>query len=529
MTEETPVEEAPAVGSLLAEEQPEATPILYIVSAVVVVFAVCGFLFVRRKKKKKPSVEIDETLATNSVSLKDINYLASKLGPDSTHMDVFLAVASCPDSIKYGLRGYENKERVRKERIKQDEEEKKSTKSSGDSSKNLFDLDDEGWADEDDDGDDEEAREKAALAKAADEQKKKEQEQLKKATGKMKILLEGIDDGVIGQEWVENTLESKGAWPPKDLSFLKDESFDYNGTEVSALDHPGLRRNICMIMGRINSLMLNTHPELLEAGSKQLVDQTYFKASMEFRQRCAMLLEAALRTAVACRSYALSKTVVQTVSLFKIGCPPPGDVEWFDGMMEKQYQCLPRLEIADTSIECPGEAEMATGDTLTLALDVTRLHAEAFTKQKVAMFQKQGIPPQLALQTYREGWWFLVRAERLDGDIPPSSLDLKTDGLLNEVPKSDLEKFDQVPYPERLQTAWPMIVQNITQKTGKVKLQFLAPTLPGNYRFTVSVNSQDFLGADKEFSVEGTIVDESTIVRKPKENDAESVEDKKDK
>jgi hypothetical protein len=271
----------------------------------------------------------------------------------------------------------------------------------------------------------------------------------------------------------------------------------------------------------------------VEAGSKQLVDQTYFKGSMEFRQRCGMLLEAALRTAVACRNHTLSKTVVQTVGLFKIGCPPPGDVKWFDGMMERQYQCLPRLNIDNTLIECPGEKEMATGDILTLGLDVTRLHAEAFTKQKVAMFQKQGIPPQLGLQTYREGWWFLVRAERLDGETPASSLDLKTDGLLKLVAKSDLEKFEKGSYSERLQTAWPMIVQNITQKTGKVKIQFLAPALPGKYRFTVSINSQDFLGADKEFSIEGTIVDGSTVVRKlkedKKEDDAEPEENKKEK
>ena len=87
-----------------------------------------------------------------------------------------------------------------------------------------------------------------------------------------------------------------------------------------------------------------------------------------FRQRCAMLLEAALRTAVACRNHALSKTVVETVGLFKIGCPPPGDVDWFNKLMMKQYQCLPRLKVDSISVECQGENEMATGDVLTLAL-----------------------------------------------------------------------------------------------------------------------------------------------------------------
>lgn len=270
----------------------------------------------------------------------------------------------------------------------------------------------------------------------------------------------------------------------------------------------------------------------MKAGSVGLIDQTYFKGSMDFRQRCAMLLEAALRTAVACRNHALSKTVVETVGLFKIGCPPPGDVDWFNKLMMKQYQCLPRLKVDSISVECQGENEMATGDVLTLALDITRLHAEAFTKAKVALCQKQGIPPQLALQSYREGWWFLVKAECLDGDVPASTVDLKLDGLLKEVEKDEIEKFQRTPFNERLLTAWPMILQNITQTTGKVRIQVAAPAKAGKYKFTVSIHSQDFLGADNEFSAEGTIVDASTVVRKPKvvkEEEEESEESKKEK
>jgi hypothetical protein len=263
MSEEIPVEDPPSTEPLLAEEEPEMASMLYIVLPIVVAVgaAIYFFLYIKGSEKKKPSVEIDETLTTNSVSLEDISYLASKLGPESTHMDVFMAIASCPDSIKHGLRADEAKDKIREERIALDKEEEKSKKSAATSSKNLYALDDDGWADEDDD-DDEEAKRKAVLAKAAEEQKKNDKEQLNKATGKVKLLLEGIDEGVIGQKWVENALASKEAWPPKDLCFLKDEMFDYKGKKVSALDHPGLRRNICMIMGRINSLMLNTHPEL---------------------------------------------------------------------------------------------------------------------------------------------------------------------------------------------------------------------------------------------------------------------------
>ena len=228
------------------------------------VIAAAGYYYYAfvMNKKKKPTVEIDETMATNTVSLKDVNYLASRLSPDSSHMDVLLAVASCPDSIKYGLKHHEAKEKTRADRIAQDKEEQANEKMNVKSAanENLFDVDDEGWADEDDM--DDESKRKLELEKKAEEQKKKDLEQLNKATGKFKILLEGIDAGVIGQQWVEKTLASNGAWPPKDLRFLSGEKFDYNGKMVSALEHPGLRRNICMMMGRINSLMLNTHPEL---------------------------------------------------------------------------------------------------------------------------------------------------------------------------------------------------------------------------------------------------------------------------
>ena len=227
-----------------------------------------------------------------------------------------------------------------------------------------------------------------------------------------------------------------------------------------------------------------------------------------------MLLEAALRTAVACRNYNLAKTVVETVAIFKIGTPKVDNAEWFNGVMEKQFQALPRMQVENFSIECPGETEMATGDALAIGLDMTRLHAEPFTRQKIAMFQKQGIPPQVALQTYREGWWFLVRAERLDGDTEASTLDLKTDGILKDVAEEDLAKFHMASFQERLVTAWPMIIQNVAQKSGKIKIHCQAPAVPGKYRFTVALKSQDFLGADQEFSVEATIVDASTVVRK---------------
>ena len=256
----------------------------------------------------------------------------------------------------------------------------------------------------------------------------------------------------------------------------------------------------------------------MEAGSKQLVDQTYFKGSMEFRGRCALLLEAALRTAVALKSKKLTGTIVETVALFKIGCHS-NQTEWFDGVMQKSYQCLPRLEIKDPSVETPGENEVATGDTAHMTVEMTRLHAEAFTRQKIAMFQKQGIPPQVALQTYREGWWFLIHGERLSGsgDLSKDEVEIKTDGLLQAVDSSIVSRFNEAPFQERLISAWPMVVQNVAQKTGKVHIVFPIPSVPGKYKFTVDVKSQDFLGADKDFAVEVDVVDVKTVKRKPKE------------
>ena len=169
-----------------------------------------------------------------------------------------------------------------------------------------------------------------------------------------------------------------------------------------------------------------------------------------------MLLEGALRTAVACRSYELAKTIVETVAMFKIGCHH-NETEWFSGVMKKTYETSPELQIKDTMIETPGEAEIATGDMVSLQLELTRMHAEAFTKQKIAMFQKQGIPPQVALQTYREGWWFLVRAEQMEGEGDLSNaLELMTDGILQKAGESDLAEFRATTFEERLVTAWPM-------------------------------------------------------------------------
>lgn len=246
----------------------------YVIALVVggLIAAAYYYYFVLNKtkdapKKKLKDVDIDDPMASNTVGLKDITYIASKLKPDSTHLDILLAVASAPESIAWGVKAHLKRQKIvedREEEDKKEEEQKKKDSSSNKSSSGngMFDLDDDGWADDDEDMDDEEAKEKAKLAKKAEEEKRKAREQLKKVNEKPKYLLEGVDEGVIGQKWVEATLAKAGAWPPPDMRFLDGMTFEYEGKQVSPMDHPGLRRNLCHIAGRINSILLNSHPEL---------------------------------------------------------------------------------------------------------------------------------------------------------------------------------------------------------------------------------------------------------------------------
>lgn len=474
-------------------------------------FVFLGFIVIRLMAPKKEP-EMKASLDSNTVSLDDLGYLGHVLSPKSSHFDILLAIASTPENVVWSVESLDKIEEVRTAAL----EEKKKAKPEKKESINFDDLDDQGWAEDEDEEEDESAKQAALLAKKAEEEEKLRIQQLKKATGQVKDPLEGIDDGVLGQEWVRKTLEEKGHWPPKNLSFLADEKFDYKGKMVSVMDHPGLRRNLQMTMGRINSRMLNTHPELLAAGEKKLLDQTYFKSNLEYRSRAGILLEATLRLAICLRSFSLTKTIIEAVAQFKIGCT--GDnVEWFEGVIKREYGCLPRLEISDKKIETPGEKEIATGDLCCLEVELERTHAEKFTTRKIEMFKKQGIPPQVAFQTFREGWWFLVRAERIDGEGKPAEIDMGSP-LVSKIAEKDLEKFESTKAEESLLQAWPMLVTNIAQKSGKVKLQFKAPSVAGKYRFKVSLMSQEFLGADDEFSLEADIVDIDSLERDVKKD-----------
>ena len=257
---------------------------------------------------------------------------------------------------------------------------------------------------------------------------------------------------------------------------------------------------------------------------------------MEYRQRAGMLLEACLRVAISLQSYRLAKTIIEAVCMFKIGVvqpTSPDKIGWFNSVMTKQYggpAGLPRLAISQQKISGDEGDEIATGDKISLIMEMDRPHAELFTRAKIAMCQKQGIPPQVGLQTYREGWWLLLRQVKLDDPGNTPKADLPDSPLVKLLKAEEIAKYDAETDLNRLVTAWPIVVQNISQKSGRVKIQLKAPSVPGKYKFVVAIKSQEFLGADQEFSLECNVVDASTVVRAPKEEDTkEDDEAKKDK
>ena len=270
---------------------------------------------------------------------------------------------------------------------------------------------------------------------------------------------------------------------------------------------------------------------------------------MEYRQRAGILLEAALRLAISLKSYRLTATIIEAVTMFRLGMPNVSEeqVNEYEKLMRRQHvaslgddetakdlQCLPRLQVLEKSIETAGEDEIATGDTVTVEVSLDRLHAEGFTRQKMAGLQKQGLPPQLALANYIEAWWVLVRAIPVGSttsDRPTTKIDQNS--MTQTLDPADVAKFESQPENVRLYTAWPMLVQNIAQKTGTAKVKFTAPSVPGKYQILISLKSQDFLGADQDVEFEVDVVDAATVERKNKEEQGgeaeEDEEPKKDK
>mmetsp|Transcript_22906 Transcript_22906/g.41104 ORF Transcript_22906/g.41104 Transcript_22906/m.41104 type:complete len:552 (+) Transcript_22906:48-1703(+) len=486
----------------------------------------------------------------NKVTLNpqaDAAYLVNCLRPDSTPLGILYAIATTPDTVAVTSKHLAMAADLRDK--KRDHLKGKEKEASHKSMDDLFDDDDDGWAEDDQDDP------AAQAAKKAKEEKEKEAKRLAKATGKdvtdfNKVKLEGVDEGVLGQQWVMDNLTKMGVWPPPSLNetFVKDSKFDLDGKSVGAMDHPGVQRNLIMTMGRLNAKQLNTHPELTAAGPKGLIDPTYFQATMEYRQRVGQMLEATLRMACTLRSYRLAVSILDAIVMFKIGLMSVDGEEqltWFKDLMAKQYgpSGVPKLVIEEKFLGVPTpepskeagvdktEAEKkeatknkivqqimqtkqvtTTDKQMALEMQITRQHAESFTKEKLAMCQRQGIPPQIALQSYREAWFILVRAKKVSEDGTPipewdgalgdaktsakSHMELlkdKNDPLYKMLEPASIKSFEKEfestahNMENKIVIGWPFVISNVAQKTGKVKIHLPPPLEAGKYEFNVTI------------------------------------------
>lgn len=477
----------------------------------------------------KTEEDITKAQFDNSVAQSDLAYLATHLRPDSSHVDVLYFIATAPESIQITEANMAKAEEIKQARMQFLNPKKKEQVKKQDDN---FEMDVGGWAEDEDED------EASKAARANKEEKEKLAKQVAAASGKdqlaKNIKIEGVDDGVLGQAWVERTLEKLGQWPPTfqegSAAGLKNMTFAEKGSKyaVAASEHKAIKRNLCMTLGRLNARVLNYHDELITAGKAQLIDPTYFRGTMEYRQRTGLLLEAALRVAGSTRSYRLYKTIVECVAMFKIGTTSATDektLAWFNDIMQKTYggpEGVPSVKIGVINIETDGEDEIATEDTVKLEIEMNRPHAENFTKQKIAMAMKQGVPAQIALQTYREGWWILIRCQKLDGDANLNNDHFQKNPLLAALDNGSKQNFLAETEENRLLNAWPFIVSNVAQKTGKVKVTFSAPTTPGKYKFMVDIKSQEFLGCDQVFTIEKEIIDKALVERKEEEVEDES-------
>ncbi len=544
------------------------------------------------KTKDGDDKQIDGKVQLNPQA--DAAYLVNCLRPNSTPLEILYAIATTPDTVAITSKQVAMADDLRKKKLAHLAEKEKE-----ESHKSMDDLlVSDGWAEEDDDDP------AAAAAKKAKEEKEKESLRLAKATGKdttdfLKMKLEGVDEAVLGQEWVFQNLTKIGAWPPpsfQDTLVLKHTKFSVDGGKaMSPLEHPGVKRALIMTMGRLHAKELNTHPELIAAGPKGLIDPTYFSATMEYRQRVGQVLEGTLRMACTLRSYRLASSILDAIVMFKIGLidvKSDGQTKWFNDLMTKQYgaEGVPKLIIGEKFLGVPApnpdkegiegkamseeekknkEAEnmmkvaqqtskqvTTTDEKMALEMQITRQHAESFTKEKLVMAQKQGIPPQIAMQAYREAWFILVRARKLDASKNDSQdvtwdgalgdtkypatkhmelLKEKKDGLYEMLDSDTVSAFTKefanpaTLSDHRIVIGWPFVISNVAQKVGKVKIHLPPPVEPGRYEFIVSIKSQEFLGVEEEFAMVVDVIKGVEQPKKKEDAEVDASESKKDK
>jgi hypothetical protein len=206
-------------------------------------------------EKNNVSVATTADGKTVRIQMDDLINIFNRLTPESKHWDILFAIITSSEIVSVVTQALDAVEEIRQKKRKKKEEEFKK-KDDVVSFDDLFDEDgfDEGEEHEDDDEATKEAKRKA---KEEEARKKADMERLKQATGQKLPLLEDMDEGVLGQKWVEKTLQSKGAWPLELPAWLKKAKFEWKGKSMSAMDHPAVRRILCMTAGRMNSAMLN--------------------------------------------------------------------------------------------------------------------------------------------------------------------------------------------------------------------------------------------------------------------------------
>ncbi|GMH60392.1 hypothetical protein TrRE_jg7562 [Triparma retinervis] len=255
-----------------------------------------------------------------------------------------------------------------------------------------------------------------------------------------------------------------------------------DGKPLDPLAAAPVRRNMIMMVARQHSHALNTHPRLQEAAKEGNIDGRYFQESLKFRMKSSLLLEACMRVAIEKQAPELARTVVESVAMYKIGVTSPtssASIGWFRGAVQAQYGPgnVPAARVHSVKIETEDEDEVATGDVVTVKVDVERTHAKAFTRQKVQLCQKQGLNPNEELRKYREGWWVILSA--------------KKKGSGN---------------PERLVLVRPILVSKIDMERTTIQMKFKGPPEAGVWEFRMDLKSQEFLGCDSRVDKEVTIV-----------------------
>ena len=189
----------------------------------------------------------DTSAMSLDVSAEDMQYLNNNLKPSSNHIDILCHIATTPSSISISNQQLKKYEQLLSEKKKSLATESTRRKNAAESANAL--LDDSGWADDDE--------EEESATKKHEKELRQRQALQKEASGNdpsKENVFEGFDKGAIGWKWVENVLEQEKVWPPR-YDFLR-------GSQSKSLDNPALRRNMALLTGRINSQILNNHPDL---------------------------------------------------------------------------------------------------------------------------------------------------------------------------------------------------------------------------------------------------------------------------